>query len=40
MKCPNCKKEGAYIRLRTNEVVCRSCGYITPLEKQKKEETK
>ena len=33
MKCPqpNCGKSGAYIRLRTNEIVCRMCGKITPL---------
>ena len=36
MKCPKCKKEGAYIRLRTKDVVCRLCGHIEKLEKEVK----
>lgn len=28
MKCPKCKKAGAYIRFKTKEVVCRHCGNI------------
>jgi len=28
MKCPKCGKEGAYVRIKTKEVVCNKCGYI------------
>jgi transcription initiation factor TFIIIB Brf1 subunit/transcription initiation factor TFIIB len=37
MKCPKCNREGAYIRLRSKEIVCRSCGAVTKLEDKKKE---
>jgi transcription initiation factor TFIIIB Brf1 subunit/transcription initiation factor TFIIB len=37
MKCTKCKKEGAYKRFKTNEIVCRYCGYIEQEKKQKKE---
>jgi uncharacterized Zn finger protein (UPF0148 family) len=43
MKCPACKLSGAYIRRRTNEIVCRMCGVntkyveLSELEKEKKE---
>ena len=30
MKCPKCNKE-AYVRIRTNEIVCNSCNEITPV---------
>ena len=34
MKCPKCNKEGAYVRIKTKEIVCRLCGEVT----KKKEE--
>ena len=30
MKCPKCKSTMTYIRISTGELVCRSCGEITP----------
>ena len=30
MKCPKCKSAMTYIRINTGELVCRSCGHITP----------
>lgn len=32
MKCPACNKEGAYIRFKTSDIICRICGAISPLE--------
>jgi transcription initiation factor TFIIIB Brf1 subunit/transcription initiation factor TFIIB len=40
MKCPNCKLSGAYIRRRTNEIVCRMCGVNTKYEELHKVEEK
>lgn len=34
MKCNKCGKEGAYLRLKTKEAVCRLCGYIESLKKE------
>ena len=28
MRCSHCKREGAYIRLHTGEIVCNKCGCI------------
>lgn len=28
MRCEKCSKEGAYLRMKTKEVVCRNCGAI------------
>jgi len=36
MKCPKCNKEGAYLRLKTKEFVCRQCGHITKQEEPPK----
>jgi len=36
MKCPLCKLEGAYVRLKTKEIVCRHCGAITKQVKEVK----
>lgn len=35
MKClnPKCNLEGAYLRLKTQEVTCRMCGAVIPLPK-------
>jgi len=30
MKCPKCKSAMTYIRISTGELVCRSCGTVTP----------
>lgn len=41
MTCPNCKKEGAYLRVGTGEIVCRhGCGKITPAVKEVKKDKK
>ena len=40
MKCIKCKKEGAYIRIRTKEVVCRNCGHIEKMKETKPEVVK
>jgi len=40
MRCPVCKLKGAYIRRKTNEIVCRMCGVNTKIDditKEKKE---
>jgi uncharacterized protein YbaR (Trm112 family) len=37
MKCPACKLKGAYIRRRTNEIICRMCGVNTKIEDLSKE---
>ena len=28
MRCPKCKKLGAYIRMSTDEMVCNKCGHV------------
>jgi transcription initiation factor TFIIIB Brf1 subunit/transcription initiation factor TFIIB len=41
MKCPACKLSGAYIRRKTNEIVCRMCGVNSKFEElEKTPETK
>lgn len=40
MRCTSCRREGAYIRVKTKEVVCRNCGKVEPLNKQKKVDKK
>ena len=35
MNCKKCKKAGAYIRTRTNDVLCRQCGHVEKLETKK-----
>jgi len=32
MKCKNCNSTNGYIRIQTNEFVCRKCGFITKIE--------
>lgn len=32
MNCPKCGRAGAYIRLKTKEVVCRICGHIEEIK--------
>ena len=32
MKCTKCERQGAYIRFRTNEIVCRYCGHIEKIK--------
>lgn len=34
MKCTKCNKEGAYIRIKTKEIVCRQCGHVEPVKKE------
>ena len=36
MKCPKCKKMLGYVRIETNEWVCRACGTISKIKNQKK----
>lgn len=38
IKCPRCDSSLVYIRIKTGELVCRSCNFIEPLDKNKKEE--
>lgn len=33
MKCPQCKSKLVYIRIKTQEGVCRACGNIWPMAK-------
>ena len=40
MRCIKCQKEGAYIRTRTKDVICRLCGHIEPLNVEPLKETK
>jgi len=42
MRCPNpkCRLNGAYIRRKTNEIVCRMCGVNTKYEELHKVEEK
>lgn len=35
MKCKNCNKEGAVIRLRTKDIFCRLCGHKEPIKNGK-----
>lgn len=35
MECPKCKRQDAYLRLTTNEIVCRNCGTITKQDNPK-----
>jgi len=37
MKCPKCKKAGAYIRKWREEIYCRLCGETTPLKEKSTE---
>ena len=37
--CNKCKSTQTYIRLKTKERICRSCGDITKLENESNEET-
>ena len=32
-KCVECGSKLGYIRIKTNEFKCRSCGHLTPQEK-------
>ena len=40
MKCPNCDKEGAYLRLKTNQIVCRWCGNIENIKQKNPKKNK
>lgn len=43
MKCPRCNREGARVRIKTQEVVCNLCGYISetrPHEQKPKVDSK
>ena len=31
-RCPKCGYTLIYVRLKTNELVCRKCGYVEKLE--------
>lgn len=35
MKCKSCGLRGAYIRLKTKDVVCRNCGNIEKIKEEK-----
>jgi len=37
MECAECKTEYGYIRMDSQEWVCRKCGQITPTNTQSKE---
>ena len=37
LKCDNCGSKFFYIRIKTNEKVCRKCGQIQKLEKEEEE---
>jgi len=37
MKCKRCGISQTYIRIKTNERVCRVCGYIEKLDDKKSE---
>ncbi len=30
-KCPKCSSQNGYIRIKTDELVCRECGTVSPL---------
>lgn len=36
-RCSECGSTQIYLRLKTNERYCRSCGYVEDLEKTKKQ---
>lgn len=36
LKCPMCSSGFVYVRLKTNEVVCRVCGNISEIKEREK----
>lgn len=40
MKCPRCNKEGAYVRIKSQEIVCQKCGQIVPIKEKAREDDK
>lgn len=36
MKCPECKKEFGYMRIKSRQWVCRNCGLMTEIKDFKK----
>jgi len=38
IRCSNCNSTLVYIRIKTNELCCRSCGFIEKLNTKKQEE--
>lgn len=40
MKCKNCNKEGAYVRVKTKDIRCGQCGHIQKLDFDWKPEVK
>jgi ribosomal protein L37AE/L43A len=36
MKCPKCGGQFTYTRIKTGQLVCRSCGNITELKTEEK----
>ena len=40
MRCSKCEREGAYIRLRTKQIVCRYCGNIENIKQKKGKKTR
>lgn len=39
-RCENCGGKFVYVRIKTNQIVCRSCGFISKLKKTKKSSEK
>ena len=39
IKCPKCNSSMTYIRVSSGELVCRTCGWITPNGLYQKPET-
>ena len=37
MRCPRCNLAGAYMRMKTKEIVCINCGEITKPEEKEPE---
>ncbi len=37
MRCPICRRAGAYYRLKNHDLVCIQCGKITKVKENKKE---
>lgn len=35
VRCEECKSAFTYIRIKDNEIVCRSCGHIQKIEGEK-----
>lgn len=33
--CPSCDSKFAYVRIKTKQIVCRDCGEITDIKKDK-----